>query len=185
MRYRGGESIMSKKHRHKYMDAKLPSVMPTASPLIKGALVAAALSSLGCLIEEEAESVATANMGDDTSDALVAPMPPPMVMPEQDMEIIAPMPPPRPDVTFDEADALPPMPPPREDMMFDEEDALPPMAPPRPDMMFDGEDTALPPMPPPMPPPRPDMMLYEADAELPPMPPPPMPPPREDPDTPR
>ena len=159
-----------------------PSKMPSGSPLIKGALVAAALAAPGCVADEASESTSdpqdmATNAGSDME--VIAPMPPPMVMPNQDMQVVTPMPPPMhnevdAEVATD-AEQLPPMPPHPDDMHLAEPDGdIPPMPPPMPepaDASVAEDMEIIPPMPRPI-----EDMEVEQDAE-PPMPPPPMPPP--------
>ena len=104
-------------------EERKPSKMPAGSPLLRGALVAAALSAPGCVSEDSSDEMANNQdmaTSAETDMEVVSPMPPPMVMPEQDMSIVSPMPPPMHNNT--DRDQLPPMPYP-DDMHVD----LPPM----------------------------------------------------------
>ena len=152
------------------------------NPLIHGALVAATLGITGCAEDSEANQDPSADMYSSmrTDMEVIAPMPPPMVMPDQDSEMLPPMIMEEEDASVIDSDEgiFAPMPSPNEDMEVRSDAELPPMPPPEEDMEV-RSDAELPPMPPPQ-----EDMRVRPDAEEPPMPPPmpppPMPPPRGD-----
>ena len=156
-----------------------PSPVPSGTPLIKGAILAAALVAPGCQLDEDTGSTTSdLDIGShaDHDMELEPPMMPPMVIGEQDTEIATPMPSPNDAGSLDDVNTLPPMPEPNDDMEVESDLDLPPMPPPMP-APSDAEVFADMAISPPMAAPEEDMAV-EQDRELPPMP-PPMPPPRD------